>query len=277
VSERRSANEYPFEYDEAEVKRLAFQGEFFEDLTRDFLREAGVAQARRVVEVGCGTGEVTRILVDLLPPGSFVLATDRDAAALSVLRDRLPEWTRDKQVRVECVHAPLEDFPPAAERFDALVSRLVLMYSPDPRQSVAKMAGAVRPGGVVACQESDHRIYFATEPQNALFDQYRRHLDGIAVERNVRLNIGLDLEAIFTDVGLVGLKKVEGMSPRQDGKSGVCRLLAGTYVGVTSTGTAEQKAIQIEELEAKLRAEAVQKGLKVYSSRLIGVAGTRPA
>ena len=57
-------------------------------VTRRFFTEAGVGKAGncRVLELGCGLGEVTRLLADLVGESGYVVALDRSADVLEKAR-----------------------------------------------------------------------------------------------------------------------------------------------------------------------------------------------
>jgi SAM-dependent methyltransferase len=100
-----------------------------------------------VLEVGCGAGALTR---HLLAAGHQVIATDASAAMVSLAREALgPE--------VELRQLALPDDPlPAA---DAIVSvGHAISYLPDAAavdRALVAMAGALRPGGVLAIDVCD--------------------------------------------------------------------------------------------------------------------------
>lgn len=108
-----------------------------------------LAPVRRglVLEVGCGAGALTR---HLLAAGHRVIATDASAAMVSLAREALgPE--------VDLRQLALPDDPlPAA---DAIVSvGHVISYLPDAAavdRALVAMAGALRPGGVLAIDICD--------------------------------------------------------------------------------------------------------------------------
>ena len=58
-------------------------------MTRRLLTESGIGMGMRVLEVGCGGGEVTQILAELVGPSGHVLALDRDAGALATAAERV--------------------------------------------------------------------------------------------------------------------------------------------------------------------------------------------
>jgi SAM-dependent methyltransferase len=100
-----------------------------------------------VVELGCGTGLLTRYLLDA---GHLVIATDASPAMLDIARETAPD-AEDVRTLV------LPDDPvPAA---DAIVSvGHALNYLPDEAaidRALVAIAGALRPGGVLAIDLCD--------------------------------------------------------------------------------------------------------------------------
>lgn len=102
-----------------------------------------------VLELGCGTGRLTRHLVDA---GHRVIATDASPAMLDLAREAVPEA---QEIRLLAL--PDDPLPPA----DAVVSvGHVLNYLPDEasiERALLAIAGAVRPGGVLALDLCDLR------------------------------------------------------------------------------------------------------------------------
>jgi len=100
-----------------------------------------------VVEVGCGAGALTR---HLLAAGHRVIATDASAAMLELARAALGEEADLRQLTLP------DDPLPAA---DAIVSvGHVVSYLPDAAaidRALVAMAGALRPGGVLAIDICD--------------------------------------------------------------------------------------------------------------------------
>jgi SAM-dependent methyltransferase len=100
-----------------------------------------------VVEIGCGSGLLTRYLVD---GGHRVIGTDASPAMLELARDLVPD--AEGLQRVVLPHDPI---PPA----DAIVGvGHALNYLPDEaavEQALIAIAGALRPGGVLAIDLCD--------------------------------------------------------------------------------------------------------------------------
>jgi ubiquinone/menaquinone biosynthesis C-methylase UbiE len=116
-------------------------GRYGQDLARGLIDFAGVVQGRGVVDVGCGTGQLTAELAAVVG-GENVAAVDVSEAVLSVCRARVP----DADARA----ASAEALPFADREFDAALAQLVVNLVNDPPGAVREMTRVVRPGGVVA-------------------------------------------------------------------------------------------------------------------------------
>jgi ubiquinone/menaquinone biosynthesis C-methylase UbiE len=69
---------YPLGYSDSEARRLAAQAAYLEDQTADVLRRAGVAPFMRVLDLGCGVGDVSLLAASLVGSNGSVLGIDRD-------------------------------------------------------------------------------------------------------------------------------------------------------------------------------------------------------
>jgi ubiquinone/menaquinone biosynthesis C-methylase UbiE len=108
------------------------------------LETTDLKTGERVLEVACGSGLVTRKIANAVGPTGEVVATDLsqnmvDMTAQICAAEGL-DW-------VATARMSADDLAVEAERFDAALCALGLMYVPDPRLAVQSMRRAVRPGG----------------------------------------------------------------------------------------------------------------------------------
>ncbi len=95
----------------------------------------------RVLDVGCGPGAFTGVLVDRLGAGS-VVAIDPSEPFVAAVKQRFPG--------VEAHHGSAETLPFPDAVFDATLAQLVVHHMADPVAGIAEMARVTIEGGVVA-------------------------------------------------------------------------------------------------------------------------------
>ena len=116
-------------------------GRYGPGLATGLIGIAGIRGGDKTLDVGCGTGQLTAKLADLVGNAN-VAAIDPGAAVVEVCRQRVP----GADVRV----GSAEDLPFDDRIFDASLAQLVINLTGDPPRSVREMARVTKQGGVVA-------------------------------------------------------------------------------------------------------------------------------
>jgi SAM-dependent methyltransferase len=124
-----------------------FMGRYSEPLAAMFLAWADVAEGRRVLDVGCGTGALTAELVRRLGTGA-VSAVDPSDSFVAAARSRLPG--------LDVRRAAAERLPFSDDVFDFALAQLVVHFMEDPVAGLREMARVTRHRGVVAACVWDH-------------------------------------------------------------------------------------------------------------------------
>ena len=121
-------SQYPLGSDPKELERLDHQGTMLAPATRLLFEAAGIREGMRVLDLGCGAGDAAFVVADLVGATGEVFGIDRsaDAVAKASIRARHRQFERVR-FAVGDIHEPAPGGP-----YDAIVTRLVLMYVSDP-------------------------------------------------------------------------------------------------------------------------------------------------
>jgi len=151
----------------------------------------------RWIDVGCGTGAFSELLVQRCTPSS-VSGVDPSPAQLEYAQGR-PGMTGATFQHGDAMALP---FPDAS--FDAAVMALVIFFVPDPAKSVSEMVRVVRPGGTVSAYAWNFSA--AGFPYTVIQDALRAH--GVTPPLPPHPEIAQEdtLRALWTESGLDTVK-----------------------------------------------------------------------
>jgi SAM-dependent methyltransferase len=184
--------------DDRETQRLIRVAEVLNPFTRALLREAGLAEGMRVLDVGTGAGDVALVAGELVGPTGRVVGLDQDPQILRTAFARAQAAGLDN---VSFVAGDCRDAP--AGPFDAIVGRLVLMYLPDPAATLRGLADRLAPGGIVAF--SDYNLSAAscrTSPPEPLWQRAWTWVVETAARAGIPAEVGFGLRATYLAAGL---------------------------------------------------------------------------
>ncbi|WP_372671437.1 class I SAM-dependent methyltransferase [Amycolatopsis kentuckyensis] len=121
----------------------AYIGRWSRRIAATFVRQLDVPASRRWLDVGCGTGALTSAVLTAADPAE-VAGVDPSEGFLKTAR----ESVTDPRASFEVADARELPFPD--DRFDVVVSGLVLNFVPDPAAAAAEIARVTVPGGLAA-------------------------------------------------------------------------------------------------------------------------------
>lgn len=189
-----------------ELDRLEAQSALFRDITRDVFVEAGIGSGMRVLDIGCGAGDVSFLAHELVGPAGSVVGIDRAPEALVVARRRADERGFEGIAFVTGdVTEQGASGPALAEPFDAVVGRFVLMHQANPTATLRAAAARVRAGGVVAMIESHMDLSVApvhSFPHSPTYGRVLEWMTATIRAAGGHADMGLRLRATFVDAGL---------------------------------------------------------------------------
>ena len=135
---------------DAEHLRLVRQARLLAPFTERLFRDAGIAAGMRILDIGCGMGDVSMLAAQLVGPSGRVVGVDRENSVLGKARHRAELAGFENILFLQTDVSALAH----QERFDAVVGRFILMFLPDPVEVLKVLGTLVRPGGIVAFQEA---------------------------------------------------------------------------------------------------------------------------
>ena len=156
----------------------AYVGRWSRAVAARFVGWLAVPVGRRWLDVGCGTGALTATVLSAAGPAEIV-GVDPSTGFLATASARIDD------PRAAFQPADARALPLPDDRFDAVVSGLVLNFVPEPAEAVAEWARVAAPGAVVAAYVWDYAegmrfmrefwdAAIAVDPAAADLDELRR-------------------------------------------------------------------------------------------------------
>jgi SAM-dependent methyltransferase len=193
-------------------ERLRVLARAMQPTTAALFDRIGIAPGVSCLDVGCGGGDVTCELARRAAPGGRAVGIDRDGAKLVIARE---EAGAGAGLAVEYREGDVLTTELAPE-YDVVYVRFLLTHMADPQAAAARIAGGLRPGGVLIVEDIDFTGSFC-QPANAAYDRYAELYTKAAWARGVDPNIGPRLPGLLVAAGCerVGVNVVQpaGMTP----------------------------------------------------------------
>jgi len=175
------------------IKKLELQAKETAEERIPLYLKVGVKDADLILDVGCGSGMVTRDIANLTK--GEVFAMDESKEMIKVAKKVLKEFDNVHLAVGDAHNIPFKD-----NTFDITTCNLLLMWSVDPQRVVNEMKRVTREGGIVlASLEPDFggKVHW---PENPKVD---RIFAGEAIRRRGGdPHIGRKLRALFVRAGL---------------------------------------------------------------------------
>jgi SAM-dependent methyltransferase len=157
-----------------------------------------------VLELGCGPGEVSELLSEIVGSAGSVLAVDHSKEMISSAQKYLEKAGKSN---VRFLEADLNDTPEFLKNvdllsFDAVAGRRVLMYLPSPDRVLAGLLPWLREGGLVVFEEHDSTICPGLVVAMPAHKRGASLLDKMLAEEGVDQSMGFHLPATLSRAGL---------------------------------------------------------------------------
>jgi len=202
----RTPEPYVLGIDDDEEARLAFQHRLWRDDAVSLWNRAGFQSGHRLLDLGAGPGFATDDLAEWVGVNGSVVAVDASKEFLDKIEARA---RRAGAGRIETLHQDAQELAVEASSIDGIYARWLFCFLPDPNDVIARVARALKPGGVVAIQDYVAYTAMRAAPAGPAFakvvsaiDQSWRHAGG-------NPDIGMALPTLCAAHGLI----VEEVTP----------------------------------------------------------------
>lgn len=128
--------------------------------TDKMLEMAGISSGHRVLDVAAGAGEQSITTAKKVGTSGYVLATDISSNILEYAKQMAQQAGLNN---IETKVMDGENLAVEEETFDAVISRVGLIYFPDQQKALKEMLRVLKPGGKVAA------IVYSTPEKNKFF------------------------------------------------------------------------------------------------------------
>ncbi|MDT5010063.1 MAG: hypothetical protein QOH57_1680 [Mycobacterium sp.] len=268
-----SGPEYVLGSDEEEIARLGTQAAALAEPTALLLQRGGIRAGMHVMDLGCGPGNVTFQLAEIVGPDGSVLGVDQDSAQLAAAETRRSELALPN---VAFRKGDARTFTHGQE-FDAIATRLLLFHLPDAGAVVKHHVRALRPGGTFVAVDYDMggvRVMPPVELVSRARDWIEAGFRYAQADPFVGMRLPVFLkQAGLHDVGSLGIQVFwPPENPNVPLMTDVVRALAPAIV---ASGAATEDELDLATLEQRVREALTAAGAVWTGPTVVGAWGRR--
>ncbi len=167
-----SKNDYFLLTGEADRLRLAILNKLYNPASQAFLKKVGLKAGMRVLEFGCGTGQMSCWLAENVGPKGKLTAIDSSEAQLKIAHENAKARNISN---IEFEVCSVDELANLKKQFDFAYGRWVLIFSKDPKKSLQSLYDCMAPGGILnyetlSTEENGHFSY----PHEPLVDRWHQ-------------------------------------------------------------------------------------------------------
>ena len=257
-----------------EPARIISLTDSVDDITERMLIDAGIGPGMSVLDVGCGSGDVSLLLVKLVGNEGHVTGIDRDGPSLEIARERVSKL---RLRNISFIQQDVCSLSSGPGLFDAAVSRRVIMYLSDPVDAMRRIAGTVRPGGVVAFLEHDATMVPGRMKPLPLQELVTSWIWKTVEREGANIHIGFDLPQILEHAGLtVEHVRAEAIIQTPETHYPTVAIIRAMLPRIIGNNVATEQEIGLDTLDQRLSEERIQAGSTYVSDMVFTVWARKP-
>lgn len=222
----------------------------------EYLHLLQISPGERVLDIGCGSGVVTREIAKRVAPHGVVVGADSSSALLTVAREHADD--AGVGANIEWRQADCRELPFRDASFDVVIAATVLAHVPQAERALPEMVRVTRQGGRVGVFDFDGDCFVIAHPDRHLT---RRIVAAQCDHGAVNGHLIRQVPAILTELGLRDVR-TKAFMPLERGVGAFYADLAQR----AAKNAAQARAITSAELDGWL----VQLQTVVADGRFIG-------
>jgi ubiquinone/menaquinone biosynthesis C-methylase UbiE len=262
-----------------EIDRLVEQSSQFRSQSELLLRAAGLAPGMRVLDIGCGPGDLSILAAKLVGADAGrgeVLGIDNSADAIAIARGRALRQGLHNLSFELCDVTQLDPAPAclSAGEFDAVIGRYVLMHLSDASACLRALVRYAKRDAIITFQELDTRSA-ESDPPGPLFTRSVQRLQSALEIARVDQRSGNTLASTFRTAGLpqpdvLLTAQIETGAPDAYVFRHTAETTRTLLPLITRAGVATAEEVDIDTLETRLRDEALLNNSTLTNAALVG-------
>ncbi|MCX7121677.1 MAG: methyltransferase domain-containing protein, partial [Gammaproteobacteria bacterium] len=167
----------------------------FGETSRNLLLKAGLVSGMRVLEIGCGTGNMTGWIADQVGKNGHVTAVD-----ISEEQIEIAKVNNKLHNNIEFIVKSIFDLADLSQ-FDMIYSRFVIMHQVKPFDALKVLMPLLKKNGVLVCEEGTNTVS-ACCPHSDIFQKYRGLLLELFKMKNLDHDFGSNIYTNFRKLEL---------------------------------------------------------------------------
>lgn len=199
IAANNADKEYLMGRSSSEYKRLQSQAKFLEPITLRVMQQAGLKKGMNCLDVGCGTGDVMRLMGDIVTTSGSATGIDIDKnigeEALSVLKAL-------NNSNYSFHHFDITQNDLESKKYDFVFARLLLIHMTDPVGIIKKLFNAVKPGGTLLIQDNDFATLKASKKLRHLTDYVMKLVSDVYLQTGKDPEAGTNLSRYYIEAGI---------------------------------------------------------------------------
>lgn len=153
-------NAYILGTDEQELYRLGLQHQVWASEAQHGWKLAQFSAGQTILDLGCGPGFCSKELAFMTGPTGKIIGIDRSETYI----DYLNKTAQLHHLNIEGIVADFDKMELEDESLDGMYCRWALAWLPNPKEILAKVLQALKPGGRMVIHEYYDWSTFQTEP-----------------------------------------------------------------------------------------------------------------